>query len=193
MPAGRSSWPVERRVAVRSPTGTKEDPLAPAASTKPADTLRVPAAMLPLVEPMNRWIDAFCDAYLDEEYAYLSKKMLAKLARKRPSPLERGDPVIWAASVVYTVGRVNFLDDPTQTPHLTLDQFSEASEVTKSSLSRRPAPSPRPSTPASSTPSTAGGPWPRRVPRRGWSRWTASSSMPGCCPPSYRRKPGAWA
>jgi len=93
--------------------------------------------MLPLVEPMNRWIDAFCDAYLDEEYAYLSKKMLAKLARKRPSPLERGDPVIWAASVVYTVGRVNFLDDPTQTPHLTLDQFSEASEVTKSSLSRK--------------------------------------------------------
>ena len=111
--------------------------MAPAASTKPADTLRVPAAMLPLVEPMNRWIDAFCDAYLDEEYAYLSKKMLAKLARKRPSPLERGDPVIWAASVVYTVGRVNFLDDPTQTPHLTLDQFSEASEVTKSSLSRK--------------------------------------------------------
>jgi len=41
---------------------------------------------------MNRWIDAFCDAYLDEEYAYLSKKMLAKLARKRPSPLERGGP-----------------------------------------------------------------------------------------------------
>ena len=111
--------------------------MAPAASTKPADTLRVPAAMLPLVEPMNRWIDAFCDACLDEEYAYLSKKMLAKLARKRPSPLERGDPVIWAASVVYTVGRVNFLDDPTQTPHLTLDQFSEASEVTKSSLSRK--------------------------------------------------------
>ena len=111
--------------------------MAPAASTKPADTLRVPVAMLPLVEPMNRWIDAFCDAYLDEEYAYLSKKMLAKLARKRPSPLERGDPIIWAASVVYTVGRVNFLDDPTQTPHLTLDQFSEASEVTKSSLSRK--------------------------------------------------------
>jgi hypothetical protein len=106
-------------------------------STKPADALRVPSPLLPIVEPMGQWIDTFCHVYLDEEYTLLSRKMLAKLARKRPSPLDRGDLLIWAASVVYTVGLVNFLTDPTQSPHLTLDQFSEASGVTKSSLARK--------------------------------------------------------
>jgi len=95
------------------------------------------------------------------------------------------------------VGRVNFLDDPTQTPHLTLDQFSEGERgSTKSSLSRKSriiaeAIDTRGVRPRS----TAGGPWPRRVPRRGSSSVDGlNRRCTGCCnPPSCRRKPGAWA
>lgn len=84
-------------------------------AAQPADPLRIPAAMKDVVEPMMRWIDKFCALYLDGEYARLSTKMLATLARKRPSPLLRVDLLNWAAAIVYTVGRVNFLTDPSQT------------------------------------------------------------------------------
>ena len=104
---------------------------------KPADPLRIPRALRSTVDPVLEWIDGFCATQLDEEYARLSRKMTAKLARKRPSPLLRGDLRIWAASIVYTVGQVNFLNDPTQTPHLTAEQFSEVSSVPKSSLANK--------------------------------------------------------
>lgn len=107
----------------------------PAART--ADPLRIPAALRTTVEPVLEWIDRFCTTHLDEEYARLSRKMAAKLARKRPSPLLRGDLRIWAASIVYTVGQVNFLTDPSLKPHLTTEQFSEVSCVPKSTLASK--------------------------------------------------------
>lgn len=105
--------------------------------TKTADPLRIPNAMRATVDPLLEWVDGFCATHLDEEYGRLSRKMTAKLARKRPSPLLRGDLRIWAASIVYTVGQVNFLTDPTQTPHLTTEQFSEVSGVAKSTLASK--------------------------------------------------------
>ncbi len=53
------------------------------------------------------------------EYGELVRKLVAKLARMRPSPLVRGDLRIWAGAAIYTVGSVNFLFDRTQHPHLT--------------------------------------------------------------------------
>jgi len=54
-----------------------------------------------------------------------------------PSPLLRGDGRIWGAAIVYTVGQINFLSDPSLTPHLTTDQFSAASGVPKSTLASK--------------------------------------------------------
>ena len=64
--------------------------------------------------------DAFCEVYLNGEYADLCRKLAATLARKRPSPLLRGQLDAWACGVVRTIGWVNFLDDPSQEPHLRL-------------------------------------------------------------------------
>lgn len=111
--------------------------LASSSGTKQADALRIPNAVRATVDPVLEWIDGFCTEHLDDEYARLSAKMAAKLARKRPSPLLRGDGRIWAASIVYTVGQVNFLNDPSLTPHLTTDQFSAASGVPKSTLANK--------------------------------------------------------
>lgn len=78
---------------------------------------RVPTAVQPIFEEIAAITDPFCHEHLDAEYAELCVKLAAKLARKRPSSLVRGDLRIWAAGIVYAVGRVNFLADPAQHPH----------------------------------------------------------------------------
>jgi hypothetical protein len=64
------------------------------------DELRVPKAIRPLVDEIVAIIDSVCLAVLDEEYADLAQRAVAKLARERPSPLVRGRRAAWAAGVV---------------------------------------------------------------------------------------------
>lgn len=85
---------------------------------------KVPAAMRPVFQEITAVIDAFCVEHLDDEYARLARGLTAKLARKRPSPLARGDRRIWAAGIVHTIGRVNFLHDPEQRPHLRTEDLA---------------------------------------------------------------------
>ena len=81
--------------------------------------------------------EGFCAQHLDAEYAALSARMIARLARKRPSPLERGETRVWAGAVLYAIGQVNFLFDPTQHPHLKFDDLSRLIGVSKSALATR--------------------------------------------------------
>jgi hypothetical protein len=64
--------------------------------------------------------DAFCDEHLNAEYRALVHRAIGSLARKRPSPLLKGQDSVWAAAVIHALGRVNFLDDPAQQPHCKL-------------------------------------------------------------------------
>ena len=96
--------------------------------------LRVPGATLKPFQAICAHTDEFCGAHLDPEYAGLCAKMTAKLARKRPSPLHRGDPRIWAAGVIYTVGAINFLFDPSEHPYLTGDRLSGLIGVPKRTI-----------------------------------------------------------
>src|SRR4051794_6996115 len=89
-----------------------------------APTPRIPAAIQPVFEEIVSVTDAFCNEHLDADYAELCVKLAAKLARKRPSPLARGDRRIWAAGIVYAVGRVNFLYPPSHHPHLRADDLA---------------------------------------------------------------------
>ena len=81
--------------------------------------------------------DDACAAGLDDEYARLCRVLVARLARKRPSPLARGEARIWAAGVIYAVGQVNFLFDRSQQPHLRADLL-DASAVLRWLTERRP-------------------------------------------------------
>jgi uncharacterized protein DUF6398 len=81
--------------------------------------------------------DRFCDQHLDAEYAWLCRRLVAKLARKRPSPLTRGDLRTWAAGTIYTVGANNFLFDPNETPHLSANRVSELLDVPKSTMAAK--------------------------------------------------------
>jgi hypothetical protein len=61
--------------------------------------------------------DAFCEKELNYEYRVLIQRVVGSLARKRPSPLVKGKENVWAAAAVHAIGRINFLDDPSQVPH----------------------------------------------------------------------------
>jgi hypothetical protein len=99
--------------------------------------LGIPEALRPQCDAIFAFTDSFCAQHLDEEYGQLCRKLLAKLARKRPSPLERGDLRIWGATALYVVGSINFLFDRSQDIFMTADQLSELTGVPKSTLSAK--------------------------------------------------------
>lgn len=78
---------------------------------------KIPQAMADKFSAITALTDAFCELHLNEEYRQMIRRVVGALARKRPSPLLKGKENVWAAAATHAVGRVNFLDDPTQTPH----------------------------------------------------------------------------
>lgn len=99
--------------------------------------LKVPKAVAPYADQMLAITDRICVEKLDEEYGELCRDVIGRLGRKRPSPLVRGDLAIWAAGVVYAVGRLNFLFDPSQEPHATADDLSGWLGVKKTTMSNK--------------------------------------------------------
>lgn len=79
----------------------------------------------------------FCRAHLDDEYAALCEKLVLKMSRKRAIPYVAGRPEIWAGAVVYALGQINFLFDPTQTPHTTQSAIAEHFGTTTSTLGQK--------------------------------------------------------
>src|ERR1039458_2960996 len=99
--------------------------------------LNVPRALRSDVEQIVALTDGFCAEHLDAEYAPLFARLGAKLSRKRPSPLLRGDLRIWAAATIYTVGSVNFLFDRSQPLHVSGEELSDLTGVPKSTIDRK--------------------------------------------------------
>jgi hypothetical protein len=62
----------------------------PCAGLIALDELRIPKGLRPVVEEIVGITDSVCLSVLDEEYADLARRAVAKLARKRPSPLQAG-------------------------------------------------------------------------------------------------------
>jgi Domain of unknown function (DUF6398) len=101
------------------------------------DALKIPAAARPAAENIIQITDSACEKLLDAEYAELARQAVAKLARKRPSPLLGGRPSTWASAVVYALGQVNFLFDRAQELYRTPDELSDAFGVSKSTMSNK--------------------------------------------------------
>ncbi len=88
-------------------------------------TDRIPAALQERYDEIVRLTDQFCQQYLNEEYRNLCRRMAAKLCRKRLSPVATGKTNTWACGIAYSVGRVNFLFDKSQTPHMRADELCQ--------------------------------------------------------------------
>jgi hypothetical protein len=83
----------------------------------------VPKQMQSKFREITALTDAFCIEYLNDEYADMSRKLTAALCRKRPSPLVKGKVQSWASGIVHALGMVNFLFDPSQTPHIKANEL----------------------------------------------------------------------
>jgi Domain of unknown function (DUF6398) len=79
----------------------------------------VPKSMQVTYDAITFLTDAFCRDHLNEDYRELAQRMTAALGRKRPSPLTSGQPRTWACGIVYVLGQINFLSDPSTQPFMT--------------------------------------------------------------------------
>ncbi len=112
-------------------------PADAAPTTKPRRQARPSDATTDVLAAITGLIDRFCRQHLNDEYAVLCRKLAEKLARKRPSPLSRGQPEAWASGIVRAVGFVNFLCDPSQTPHLRMEDIDRGFGVSVATGSAR--------------------------------------------------------
>jgi hypothetical protein len=90
----------------------------------------------PAAEQVITLTDAVCAELLYEEYAGFARHVVAKLARKRSSPLQSGRAVTWAGGVIYALGQVNFLFDRSSEPYVSHD-LAEAFGLSKSTLGQK--------------------------------------------------------
>ena len=97
----------------------------------------IPNEMRATYDAILALTDKVCQEHLNEEYAALCRRLAAALARKRPSPLARGKPEIWACAIVYTIGAINFLFDKSQTPHLRADELCRLFGVSPNTASAK--------------------------------------------------------
>jgi hypothetical protein len=103
----------------------------------PKDPNKVPQKMQSKYDEIAALTDAVCHEHLTDEYADLCRKLCATLARKRPSPLERGRTKSWAGAILYTIARVNFLFDTSQDPHMRADELCAAVGVSQGTASTK--------------------------------------------------------
>ncbi len=113
----------ESQKTTRAPKATPTAGPRPQAKQEIAEVLR----------DVIKMIDQFCRDHLNDEYVVLCRKLAAKLARKRPSPLFRGSPNSWASGIVRTIGWVNFLHDRSQSPSMRLSDIDAGFGISESS------------------------------------------------------------
>lgn len=80
--------------------------------------------------------DAVCRIHLNDEYQVLCREMAADVCQEG-SPARGGKPEGWAGAIIYSVGWVNFLGDPSQSPHMTAVQVAKAAGVSEATLMNR--------------------------------------------------------
>ena len=89
-------------------------------------------AMEQIIELTN----AFCLNHLDEDYRELCED-LTWAVFEEGLPLEKGRPVSWAGGIVHAIGFINFLHDPSQSPHMTSAQLAEGFGVSQQTMQNK--------------------------------------------------------
>src|SRR5215211_4071016 len=104
---------------------------------KSTPTQSVPRSMQATYEAITTLTDALCREHLNEDYRVLAQRMTAALCRKRPSPLASGQPRTWACGIVYVLGQINFLTDPSTQPFMTTADLCSRFGVGQSTASAK--------------------------------------------------------
>ncbi len=86
-----------------------------------------------VLKELLRLTDGFCAKHLNEDYRELCEDMV-EAAYEEGLPLHSGKPASWASGIVHAVGWVNFLHDPSQSPHMTSTQVAEGFGVSQATM-----------------------------------------------------------
>ena len=98
---------------------------------------KVPKAIHETFMDIVEIVRAFCNEHLDIEYCQMIVKLVAKISRKKPSPILWGKANTWAAGATHTIGTVNFLFDKTQKPHVSFQTLADWFKLSKSIISAK--------------------------------------------------------
>lgn len=97
----------------------------------------IPTDLRPRVGDIVAVCDRVSAEVLDAEYCELARRLVAKLARKRPSPLARGDTTIWAGGVLYALGQHNWLFYRSAPMHLPGKDLARAVGLSQASIAQK--------------------------------------------------------
>lgn len=97
---------------------------------------QVPVQMRPRFLELVAITDSFCDTHLNQDYKLLCRDMAAVCCIKG-APVGTGKASSWAAGIVYSVGTINFLSDPTQTPHMKAADLAKSLGVSPSTMAAK--------------------------------------------------------
>jgi hypothetical protein len=132
-PPGRRGKP-KRPAAPRGPR-----PAGPGRAAELPPGVNVPSHMADAYLRAAEVLSRFCDEKLDAEYKGICLRVLEKLCRKRPSPLQRGNLSAWACGVAHAVGTINFLFDRNAPLSSTVDELAGWFGVSKSTSGSKSA------------------------------------------------------
>jgi hypothetical protein len=82
-------------------------------------------------------VSDFCQDKLNEEYGTLCVELVQKLGRKRTVPFITGKLEVWAASIIYTIGNLNFLFDKSFEPYIPSSDIHEYFGTKSSTVSAK--------------------------------------------------------
>ena len=111
----------------------------PKAQASGPPAVKVPKVMSERYMEVAEIIEHFCNENLNDEYCEICLRALAKLCRKRPSPLVSGRARTWACGIVYAIGSNNFIFDKSQPIHMTAAEISDWFRLSKSTAGNKAA------------------------------------------------------
>lgn len=97
----------------------------------------VPKNMKEKVEPIIIEIEKFCDENLNENFKEKAVELTSKLSRKRPSPLNSGRAKTWAAGILDTIMKINFIYDSSNPLYIMKKDFVKIIGVSQNTINKK--------------------------------------------------------
>jgi hypothetical protein len=85
------------------------------APPRPASAKRIPQDRLERFDEVANLLTEFGGKLLDAELTGFTLELWGRICRRRTTDCRRGQPNVWAASVVHVIARMNFLFDRSPT------------------------------------------------------------------------------
>ncbi len=78
----------------------------------------------PKVNETKELLNTFCNQKINTEYADLTVKLLFKIVEKEASYFSQKEAKNWAAAIIQTIGKINFLSDNSFEPYVSINDLN---------------------------------------------------------------------